>query len=141
MTQISIKEAINSLEALLDSAKVKLIDVLRPWMVITNLEFEDAVHLNYGAALEGLLSVHSKLKEMTDVLDDDQLQEAACRCLKSIVVYGDDITDGEIAVRRSQRISWDGNNWNYTADPSLRQRGTSKSYLEALAAVREMMGD
>lgn len=140
MTQVSIKEAINSLEALLDSAKVKLIDVLRPWMVITNLEFKDAVHLNYGAALEGLLNVHSKLKEMTDVLDDDQLQEAACRCLKDITVYGEDITDGEIAVRHSQKLSWDGNNWNYTADPKLRQRGTSKSYLEALAAVREMMG-
>ena len=84
MTQISIKEAINSLEALLDSAKVKLIDVLRPWMVITNLEFEDAVHLNYEVAVKGLWNVHNKLKEMTDVLDDDQLQEAACRCLKSI---------------------------------------------------------
>jgi len=141
MTQISIKDAIRSIEVLTEGVKkATLLDVLRPWTVITDLSFQDALHLNYENTFEGLLRVYGKLREMTDVLDEDQLRETACRSLKDITIYGEDITDGEIAVRYSQTLSWDGTHWNYTADPKLRQRGTSKSYVEALAAVREMMG-
>lgn len=141
MTQLSIKEAIQGIADLKEDTNIPMINIMRPWMIITDLSFKDAIHLTHRDMIAGLVRVHNKLGEVLDVLDEDQLRESACRCLKEVVVYGDEITDGEIAVRHSQRLSWDGSNWNYTADPKLRQRATSKSYIEALATVRELFGD
>ena len=140
MPQITLKEAIAEIGNLRESPNVPIIDVLRPWMAITGLTFKDALHLTHNDAIEGLLRVHTKLAEVLDVLDEDQIQEAACRCLKTVTVYGEMITDGTVAVRHGQNIAWDGSTWHYTADPKMRQRGSTKSYSEALAAVREAMG-
>lgn len=140
MPQITMKDAIREIKTLAEDTNVPIIDVLRPWMVLTGLTFKDALHLTHHDAIEGLMRVYAKLAEVLDVLDDDQIQEAACRCLKNITVYGEMITDGEVALRHGQTISWDGSTWHYTTDPKLRQRGSSKSYAEALNAVREMLG-
>jgi len=140
MPQITIKEAILEIKHLMEDVEVPIIDVLRPWMTITGLNFKDALHLTHQSALEGLRAVYQKLGEVLDVLDEDQLQEAACRCLKNITVYGEMIEDGDVAVRHGQTLSWDGSSWNYVTDPKLRQRGSSKSYREALKDIREMLG-
>jgi len=140
MPQITMKDAIREIKTLSEDTNVPIIDVLRPWMVITGLTFKDALHLTHHDAIEGLMRVYAKLAEVLDVLDDDQVQEAACRCLKRITVYGEMITDGTVAVRHGQNVEWDGASWLYTADPKLRQRGSTKSYREALAAVREIVG-
>jgi len=140
MSQITLKEAIQEVSKIKEGANLPIIDILRPWMAITGLTFKDALHLTHKDAVEGLMRVHTKLSEVLDVLDEDQIQEAACRCLKTVTVYGEMITDGTVAVRHGQNIAWDGTTWHYTADPKMRQRGTTKSYAEALGAVREMMG-
>lgn len=141
MSQITLKDAIRDIERLKSDPNAPIIEVLRPWMTITGLTFKDALHLKMSDAVEGLVRVHDKLGEVLDVLDEDQLQEAACRCLHSITVYGEMISDGEITLRQGQTLVWDGSNWLYTTDARLRQRGSSKSYAEALAAVQEMLGD
>lgn len=139
MPQNTIKGAIQEIAGLMEDTNVPIIDVLRPWMAITGLSFKDALHLTHHDALKGLAAVYGKLGEVLDVLDEDQLQEAACRCLKTITVYGEMITDGTVAVRHGQNIEWDGNNWAFITDPKMRQRGTSKSYSEALKIVREIV--
>lgn len=136
----TIKEAIASLKSLDHETNAPIIDVLRPWMVITGLGFKDALHLVQQDVIEGLMRVHNKLGESLDIFDDDQLQEAACRCLGRVTVYGEMITDGETAIRHGQNIEWDGSTWVYIADAKMRQRGTSKTYPEALKAVREIVG-
>jgi len=140
MSQITLKEAIVEIGNLTENTNLPIIDILRPWMAITGLTFKDALHLTHNDAVEGLLRVHTKLAEVLDVLDEDQIQEAACRCLKTVTIYGEMITDGTVAVRHGQNIVWDGSDWHFTADPKMRQRGSSKSYREALTAVRELMG-
>lgn len=140
MSQEMIRHAIQSIARLQQATNPPLIEVLRPWMVITGLTFKDALHVSYEDLQRGLDAVHEKLSGVLDVLDEDQLQEAACRSLKTVTVYGEMMTDGDVAVRHGQNIDWDGSSWNYVTDPKLRQRGASKSYAEALAAVREIVG-
>lgn len=140
MSQITIKEAVREIQYLDGGCNHPLIRVMRPWMVITGLSLEDAIHLNYDETVRNLVLVHRKLGELLDILDEDQLQETACRCLKEIVVYGELVTDGDTAIRQRQVIAWDGDTWQYITDPKLRQRGSSKSYVTALADVREAMG-
>ena len=134
------KEAIASLKNLDLDTRVPLIDMLRPWMLITGLGFKDALHLVHHDLVEGLMRVYQKLGESIDIFDNDQLQEAACRCLGRVTIFGEMITDGETAIRHGQNIEWDGSTWNYIADAKMRQRGTTKSYPEALKAVREIVG-
>lgn len=117
-----------------------LIDFLRCWMDITDLDFKDAIHLSYPDLLDALRRVSTKLSDSVDLFDEDQLQEAACRCLKSITVYGDMITDRDVAVRQSQRIEWDGTAWHYMGDPTLRKRAEASSYRDALEAVKQSLG-
>lgn len=140
MTQELIRHAIESIGRLQQATNPPLIEVLRPWMVITGLTFKDALHVSYADLQGGLDAIHEKLNGVLDVLDEDQLQEAACRCLKTVTVYGEMMKDGDVAVRHGQNIEWDGNAWNYVTDPKLRQRGSSKSYAQAMTAVREMVG-
>jgi len=140
MSQTTLKDAILEIRKLEDDTNVPIIDILRPWMAITGLTFKDALHLTPADAINGLIAVHKKLGEVLDVLDEDQLQEAACRCLKTVTVYGELITDGDVAVRHGQNIQWDGNTWVFITDPKMRQRGSSKSYSEALKIVREFIG-
>lgn len=116
-----------------------LIDYLRIWMEITDLDFKDVIHLTPGELTAGLGRVTTKLHESVDIFDEDQLREAACRCLKSISVYGEMITDGDVAVHQQQRIEWDGSKWNFLGDPKLRQPDTSTSYREALRRVQESL--
>lgn len=136
----TLKDTINEIATLRDNPDATIMDALRPWMVITGLSFKDALHLSYPQVTEGLFAVYNKLEDVIDVLDDDQIQEAACRSLKKITVVGDTITDGDVAVRSGKDISWDGTTWAWISDPKLRQRNTSKSYREALSAVLEELG-
>jgi len=136
----SIKDTIASLKHLHENVNVPLIDLMRPWMVITGLDFKDAVHLTADGLVQALLRVHGKLGDSLDLLDEDQLQEAACRCIKKVTVYGDLVDGGDGARSHGQDLSWDGSTWNFVVDPKLRMRETSKRYLEALAAVKERLG-
>lgn len=140
MTQHSIKDAIASTRDLRERGRLPLLDVLRPWMAITGLGFKDALHLTHDDLVEGLVRVHARLGDSLDIFDEDQLQEAACRCLGSVTVYAEMITDGELAVRHGQNIEWDGGKWVYISDPKMRMRETASSYREALRAVREQLG-
>ena len=136
----TVKESIASLKNLDPDTNAPLIDVLRPWMVITGLGFKDALHLVHKDLVEGLMRVFKKLGDSLDIFDEDQLQEAACRCLGRVTVYGEMIIDGDTGIRHGQNIEWDGSTWNYITDAKMRQRGTSKSYPEALKTVREIVG-
>lgn len=140
MPQSTIREAIESIARLQQATNPPIIEVLRPWMIVTGLTFKDALHVSYADLQKGLDAIHDKLSGVLDVLDEDQLQEAACRSLKTVTVYGEMITDGDVAVRHGQNIEWDGSAWNYVTDPKLRQRGSSKSYAEALTTVRQIVG-
>lgn len=140
MPTITAKDAIARLGDLTAHTHLPLIQLLQPWMVITGLEFKDAVHLTHFSLLQKLVHVHSKLGDSLDILDEDQLREAACRCFKRITVYGDFIGDGDIVLRHGQDIDWDGSTWNFISDPKLRMRETSKLYVDALAAVKERTG-
>jgi len=137
----TIKDAIASLRDLDQDTNAPLIDVLRPWMLVTGLGFKDALHLVHKDLIEGLMRVYKKLGDSIDIFDEDQLQEAACRCLGRVTVYGEMITDGDgDGIRHGQNIEWDGNTWNYIADAKMRLRGASKSYPEALKTVQEIVG-
>ena len=135
-----IKNTIAGLRHLHENINLPLIDLLRPWMVITGLEFKDGVHLTADSLVEKLLRVHAKLGDSLDLLDDDQLQEAACRCFKKITVYGELIEEGDIVLKHGQDIEWDGSTWIFISDPKLRMRETSKLYLNALEAVKQRLG-
>jgi hypothetical protein len=136
----NIKDAIASIRDLREDANIPLIDLMRPWMTITGLGFQDAVHLTHQDLVAGLVRVHARLGDSLDIFDEDQLQEAACRCLKRVTVYGEMITDGELAVRHGQNIEWDGSTWVFISDPKLRMRETTMSYREALKAVQDRLG-
>lgn len=136
MTNMTTREAIAGLRHLHENVNVPIIELLRPWMIITGLDFKDAIHLTADDLVKQLLRVHAKLGDSLDLLDEDQLQEAACRCLKKITVYADPVDDGEVAVRHGQDVDWDGTSWVYITDPKLRMRESSKHYSEAIAAVR-----
>jgi hypothetical protein len=136
----TVKDAIASIANIGHDTNSPLIDILRPWMTITGLGFKDALHLVHHDLIEGLMRVHNKLGESLDIFDEDQLQEAACRCLGRVTVYGEMITDGDIAIRHGQNIEWDGTTWVFISDPKMRMRGTSKSYPEALATVQKIVG-
>jgi hypothetical protein len=135
-----IKNSIASIRDLHENTNIPLINLMRPWMAITGLSFKDALHLTHLDLVEGLVRVHARLGDSLDIFDEDQLQEAACRCLKKITVYGEMITDGEFAVHRGQDIEWGGSSWVFISDPKLRMRETSMSYREALKAVQERLG-
>lgn len=134
--QISIKDAIASIPSLKEDTS-PMIDFMRAWMIITGLDFKDVVHLSHKELVQGLGRVSSKLSDSVDIFDDDQLQEAACRCLGKITVYGDPVGEGDIVLSHGQDVSWDGSTWNYVSDPKMRLRETSKHYLNAIAAVKD----
>lgn len=139
MTDTPLKDTIAGLRWLSENINVPLIQLLRPWMVITGLEFQDGVHLTADQLVNSLLRVYGKLGDSLDLLDEDQLQEAACRCLKKITVYGEMI-DSSVAAQQKQDVEWDGSTWVFIADPKMRLRETSKSYVQALGAVKERLG-
>jgi|GEM_PF-3769515 len=142
MTQdTELKTVIGGLAQMLEgnAATTPLIKLLRPWLVITGLEFKDAVHLTSETLWAGYGAVSSKLGEVLDVLDDDQLREAACRCLGSVTVYGELIQEGDVAVHHGITISWTGSQWAHVTDPKLRLRETSDSFANALVAVSEIL--
>jgi hypothetical protein len=137
---MSIKESIAGLKPLHENINVPLIELLRPWMIIAGLEFKDGVHLTADDLVQKLLRVYAKLGDSLDLLDEDQLREAACRCLKKITVYGDFIEDGDIVFKHGQDIEWDGSTWVFISDPKLRLRETSKLYEHALDAIKQRLG-
>lgn len=144
MTQdTELKQAIAGLGQMLEgtAATTPLIKLLRPWLVITGLEFKDAVHLTSDTLWTAYGAISSKLGEVLDVLDDDQLREAACRCLGNVTVYGDLIEEGDVALHHGITISWSGTQWAYVTDPKLRLRETSSSFVNALAAVNQMLSE
>jgi hypothetical protein len=141
MTQ-AIKTAITSLKNLKLGApfgEEPLISLIRPWMIITDLELLDAIHLNLNDLREQLSSIRDSLTDVIDIVDEDQLQEAACRKIKSINVYADMIPDRDVAERAKLTINWDGGKWLYITDPKLRMTESSTSYKEARKAVFGML--
>jgi hypothetical protein len=139
MPQTNIKDAIAGLRDIPEDSKVPLIDLMRPWMAITGLEFKDVVHLTAQDLGTKLRAIHTKFGDSLDLFDEDQLREAACRCMQKVTVYGELIKDGDVAVRQSQDMIWDGTTWTFVVDPRMRLRQTSKSYVESLAAVKEQL--
>lgn len=134
----NIKNAVLSIQAL--NEKSGLIDYLRPWLVITDLELQDALALSFDDLREGLERIYSKLSDSCDIFDEDQLQEAACRCLGTIVMQGELMEDAEVRHRTSFKAEWNGNHWFYITDPRLRQRVETKSYAEVRRAGLEYLG-
>lgn len=138
-----IKTTIKSLKALKlgpDVQQEPLINLIRPWMIITDLELIDAIHLDVESLQNQLSDIRDSLKDVIDIVDEDQLQEAACRKLKTVHIYGDMIQDEDIAERAKLTINWDGGKWVYITDPKLRMTESSNSYLEAKEAVCQMLG-
>jgi hypothetical protein len=118
-------------------ATVPLIDMMRPWLVITNLDFKDVVHVSVEEIWSALCRVHDKLGGILDVLEEDQMRETACRMIASVTVRdADPVVDGDILLHCGTTISWDGGSWQYVSDPKLRMRASAKTYAEALEAVR-----
>lgn len=137
---MTLKETIAGLKHLHENINVPLIELLRPWMIITGLEFKDGVHLTADDLVQKLLRVYAKLGDSLDLLDEDQLREAACRCLKKVTVYGELVEDGGIVLKHGQDIEWEGSTWVFISDPKLRLRETSKFYEHALEAVKQRLG-
>jgi hypothetical protein len=139
MTQHNLKDTIAGLRHLHENINVPLIELLRPWMIITGLDFKDGVHLTADELVQKLLRVYVKLGDSLDLLDEDQLREAACRCFKKVTVYGELVEDAGIVLKHGQDIEWDGNTWIFISDPKLRMRETTKVYAHALEAVKQRL--
>ena len=146
MTQ-SIKQTIREISALFtgqasvnrdpSATTTPLIDLMRPWLVITGLDFKDVVHLSSGEMWSALERVHAKVGGILDVLDDDQLRETACRMIGSVTLHEEDpVVEDGVVLHGGTTISWDGSAWQYVSDPKLRMRDSTKTYAEALSAVR-----
>lgn len=138
----SIKPIIQALTQIdLDNPEsARLVDLFQPWLIITDLELKDVIHLSAGDLGANLRDIRDSLSGLTDVIDDDQLQEAACRKIKRIDIYGEYIEDATVAERQKVTLNWDGAKWMYVCDPKLRQQESCASYKGAKAAVFEMLG-
>lgn len=148
-----IKQAIREIHGLIerrtgDGVDVKgmagtsLIDMMRPWLVITGLDFKDVVHLTVEDLWTALGRIHDKLGGIIDVLDGDQLREAACRVIGSVTVHSDEpVAEDGVVIHSGLTVSWDGGAWQYVTDPKMRLRESAGTYAEALAAVRRMLGE
>ena len=138
----TIKTTITGLKSLklgTGAGKEPLINLIRPWMIITDLELMDAIHLNVEELQGQLSSIRDSLMDVIDIVDEDQLQEAACRKIKSMNVYADMIPDQDVAERAKLTINWDGSKWLYITDPKLRMTESSSSYKAARDAVFNML--
>lgn len=133
---MTIRTAIASLKDLTPEATLPLIDVLRPWMLITGLDFKDAIHCTYQDLVTSLCLVYEKLGDSVDIFDEDALQEAACRCLKKITLFGEPMKEGFVQVTPSIDVVWDGNSWIFITDPKMRSQGMASRYKEALEEAR-----
>lgn len=148
MTQ-SIKSTIASLEYLFEEGTLRtstsLMDVLRPWLIITGLDVQDLLHKPWTELVAPLLRIHKKLPSVLSILDEDQAQEAACREIKSVDVFSDLNDDFfeevDLAGRTKITVAWDDllEKWVWIGDPKLRIRETSRRFIEARDSVREML--
>ena len=136
---MSVRTAIASLKDLTPEANLPIIDVLRPWMVITGLDFKDAIHCSYQDLVSALCLIYEKLGDSTDIFDEESLQEAACRCLNKITVYGEPMKEGFVQVTPSIDLVWDGNSWIFITDPKMRSQGIATRYKEALQEVQNSL--
>lgn len=135
----TVQQAISSIKHLQENTNVPLIDLLRPWMVITGLDFKDAIHLTHMQLTNGLCRIYNRLGDSLDIFDGDQLQEAACRCLQTVTVYGEPLQEEDTAVAVGQTIQWDGSRWIFISDPKMRLRESAPSYKEALEQVKKQI--
>lgn len=143
----SIIDTIKGIETIVDGAgnvrsNVGLIDVLRPWLVLTGLEMHDFLHYSWERLTQPLSRVHAMLASVLGVLDEDQAQEAACRLLKEVSILGELIEDEGVAERLKIDIKWDdaSKSWLWLSDPKLRNRASAPRFVEARDAVLEMLG-
>jgi hypothetical protein len=136
MTQISIKETIQDLPRLLekDLDALALIHILRPWMVITGLEFEHAIMLPVKRMIDDLKRVHATVGPVVGVFDETQAQEAACRAIAKLEIITEVLME-DVVTHRAQPLEWYSNAWNYFSDPVLRLKHTVESYVEARDAI------
>jgi hypothetical protein len=117
--------------------EIRLLDYFQVWMEVTGLEFKDVLHLKPSSLQEGTARIAKRLGNSLDLFDNDQLQEAACRCLENIVVIGEPIVDNGVSVEKKDILSWDGNAWVCVIDPKMRIRENYPTFKQALAAVRK----
>lgn len=116
-----------------------VIHLIGPWMTVTDLELMDVIHLPLCQIVSDLVTIREALSDVVDVMDDDQVQEAACRKIGKLNVYGDMIQDAGVAERAKITINWDGGRWLYITDPKLRMTESSVSYKTAKEAVFQML--
>jgi len=153
MSQNTIQQAIEDIQLLIkthgavlkdgQAGEVPLAKLLRPWLAITDLEFEDALARSASDLWDQLSKVHKGLSGYLAVMgsmpDPNELQEAACRLMGSFEITGTNIIEGDMDITQKMSIAFEGGVWVYVTDPKLRLIGRTDSFQTALAAVREML--
>jgi len=149
MSQNTIQQAVEDIQLLTKThgdghaGDISLAKLLRPWLAITDLEFEDALAMSATELWEQLSRVHTGLSGYLAVMgttpDPEQLQEAACRLMGSFEIAGTNVIEGDIDITQKMTINFDGGVWVYVTDPKLRTIGKTDNFQTALAAVREML--
>lgn len=114
-------------------------EMMHLWISITDLELKDVIHLTPAQTQRELTLVHEKLRDVVDILDGDQLQEAACRLIKNVKVHRDPLGDIDFSVESGVDLNWDGNRWRFVSDPKLRLQEGAATYREALGKIQDML--
>lgn len=148
MPQITVQQALSEIEDIslkygsVMPGDVPLRKLLRPWLVITDLNVEDALILTAGEIWTQLSEVRQGLLGYMMVMakdtDSDQLQEAACRLIGEFNLGGEKVVEGKIVmvVQQKNPIRFESGVWNYCSDPAMRLMETAPTFREAVAAIR-----
>jgi hypothetical protein len=147
MTQITIQQALDDIEVQIRKGgraeDIPLRQLLRPWLILTDLEWQEGMDLSAGKIWRDLQAVHqglaSYLKVMGSTPNPVELQEAACRLIGEFQIRGADVTDGDINLTSHSTISFEGGAWVYVTDARLRLRDSKPTFREALREVRQML--
>jgi hypothetical protein len=145
MTQSTLQQTIYSIslsQVPKGELETSLYSLIRPWLVITDLELKDVLRISVQRIWEDLQNVQkglsSFLSVMGDTVTDEDLREAACRLIGRIEISGD-IADTDIGMPQNISIIFENGVWTYYTDPKLRLKTTKVKYKTALAEVRELL--
>lgn len=147
MTQSTLQQTIYSIslsQVPKGELETSLYSLIRPWLVITDLELKDVLRISVQRIWEDLQNVQkglsSFLSVMGDTVTEEDLREAACRLIGRIEISADvGIGDTDIGMSQSITIAFENGVWTYYTDPKLRLKTSRARYKTAVSEVRELL--
>lgn len=146
MTQITIQQALSDFGFLHDQGKrvqdVPLKELLRPWLVVTGLEWREAVDCSVGQIWRDLQVANQGVSSYLKVMGEENpvdLREFSCRLIGRFTVMGEDIRDENVTATTRLTITFENGAWFYVSDTKLRLRDSRPTFSEALHEVRQIL--